>query len=106
MFNKSLEQQFDINEFDINEFDIKFAIPIAKVIWTKHWENETNKFVSSLNPEYLQYLYSINEFQITDIQIRYFSNTWDELHVKDLNNNWNVLYNYNHIDPVVGIRIH
>jgi len=76
------------------------GIPIAKVIWTKHWEEESRKIISRFPPQV-----SLREFNLFEIQMRFFVNNWDELHVKKINNSPSVLYNYNMIEPIIGVPV-
>ncbi len=77
---------------------ISNGIPIAKVCWTQHWENETALFIEN-GPSHS------TELDLFNIQLTYFANIWDELHVKSINNAPTVLQNYNTMEPVIGLKL-
>ena len=78
--------------FEKNTKVISIGIPIAKVIWTKAWEDECIRINSQL-PQRVSYL----TFQISN-----YADSWYELHAKYLKNTNTALYNYNTIEPVRG----
>tara|TARA_B110001452_G_C15180653_1_gene410102 strand:- start:434 stop:859 length:426 start_codon:yes stop_codon:yes gene_type:complete len=80
---------------------ISNGIPIAKVCWTQHWENETILFIENGQSHYSR----TNGLDLFNIQLTYFANIWDELHVKSINNAPTILQNYNTMEPIIGLKI-
>ena len=93
---KNTDEVFQTNHI------ITTGVPIAKVIWTQPWECESKRFVSRYSMRYSEEYYNT----LLNIQMRFFANIWDELHVKYLNNSFDVLHNYNTIKPVRGTLLH
>ena len=83
----------------INEIPV--GIPLAKVIWTKHWEEESIKNVLT-HPSIINNYNPINLFII---YMESYVSSWDELQVNSLDNTYQTLYNYNRVKPVQGIYL-
>ena len=71
---------------------VPIGVPIAKVIWTQEWEDECIRRNTRLPPN----------ASSSTFQVRNYANSWDEIHVRYLENTNTSLYNYNTIDPIRG----
>tara|TARA_B100001093_G_scaffold483351_1_gene515774 strand:+ start:2839 stop:3303 length:465 start_codon:yes stop_codon:yes gene_type:complete len=98
--NKYLQNNYILDNNNRTVIPITKGIPIAKVIWSEYWEQESYKFIFRYNN-----ISNTRRLNLFNIQMIFLINSWDELFVKSLNNSYNALYNYNTLEPVIGIQI-